>query len=92
MYQDYELEPAVWNEKPLSFSWDPETGDLQGRDADRVRELAIHYQKQGEINSHPHPTTYDILDPLHTPSEMAVILGHFWRLPSELAAHLPRRK
>ncbi len=88
MYLEYNLKPAVWHEKPLEFSWDPEAGELRGRDAARVRDLAANAAKDGEVVTHPYPTTYAIRDPLHSPAEMAAILGQFWLLPSDLLAAL----
>lgn len=67
MYQDYELEPSMWHEKPLSFSWDTETGAVRGRDAARVLKMAAQALKEGELVGHPYPTVYKIRDPLRTP-------------------------
>lgn len=74
----------------LEFEWDPETGELAGRDADEVRRYAEEAKRQGYWTGHPRSTPYRIEDPLRRPAEMAVILGNAWRLPPELAAVYPR--
>lgn len=91
MLRKYFLEAAVWHETPLEFEWDEETGELCGRDAERVGELVAKIAAMGEIVSHPYPTTYEIRDPLRSRREMAVILGAFWRLPADLANEYPTK-
>ena len=89
MFRKYLLEPFDRRDRPLEFAWDQETGSLRGKDAERVHEMTQNALATGSIVSHPFPTSYDIRDPLHNISEMAVLLGQFWRLPEDLAAAHP---
>lgn len=89
MYREYKLKPAVWHEKPLEFAWDQDSGELRGRDAARVLDLVAVAVKDGGVVTHPYPTTYAIRDPLHSPTEMAAVLGQFWLLTDDLMAALP---
>ncbi len=91
MFQKFKLEPAVWHQQPLEFEWNVESGELRGRDADKVRALVEAAVKEGSIVGHPYPTSYDIADPLRKLSEMAVLLGQEWHLPDELSSAYPFR-
>lgn len=88
MFRKLALKSAVWHEPDLEFEWDPEAGAVRGRDADKVLEMAQAALDHGEVTSHPHPTGYDITDPIRKPRELAAILGRFWILPEDLAALL----
>jgi hypothetical protein len=84
MFRSFSLQPVTIHDQPLQFSWDPNTGELGGEGAEQVIALCRAAVKEGQVVSHPHPTTYDIHDPLHRVSEMAVVLGQYWRLEGEL--------
>lgn len=89
MFRKFVLQPAVWHQQPLEFEWDAESGEVRGRDADKVRNMAVSAQKEGCMIGHPYPTTYDITDPLRKASEMAALLGQEWTLPDELIREYP---
>ncbi|MDD4928196.1 MAG: hypothetical protein PHP85_02835 [Gallionella sp.] len=89
MFHKYTLQPAAWHQKPLVFEWNAATGEVRGADADKLLGIVASAVNEGGMTGHPHPTSYDILDPLHRPSEMAVILGQYWILPDDLAAAYP---
>lgn len=89
MFRDYTLAPSVWHEKPLQFSWNAATGELRGRDADRVRALVDAAVRDGEVSGHPVPTTYRVSNPLRVPAEMAAVLARFWILTDDLLAAIP---
>jgi hypothetical protein len=82
MFRKFSLKPSARHQQPLEFEWDAEKGELRGRDADKVRDMAALAQKEGYIVGHPYPTAYDITDPLRKASEMAsemaVLLGQEW--------------
>ncbi|MBV5337869.1 MAG: hypothetical protein J0653_08105, partial [Deltaproteobacteria bacterium] len=63
---------------------------VRGESAAQVIHLAELAQRSGGVTGHPYPTEYDITDPLHFPSEMAVVLGNYWILPPDLAAAYPQ--
>lgn len=90
MFRNYKLLPSVWHETELDFEWNPETGEVRGRDAGRVTVLARQAADEGSVVGHPYPTSYEIKDPLHRPNEMAVVLGQFWKLPVDLALAYPK--
>ena len=83
----YELQPAIWFEKPLVFDWDIETGAVSGPDAARILNMASWPM----VEAHPLPWVW-ILGPEPTKSltDMAAILGWAHRLPEDLQAHYPR--
>lgn len=89
MLHKYTLQPAAWHQTPLVFEWDAATGDVRGPDASKVLDMAAAAVKEGSVNGHPHPTCYEIINPLHRLSEMAVLLGQYWMLPADLAAAYP---
>lgn len=89
MFHKYTLQPAAWHQKPIDFEWDAVSGEIKGPDADTVLELVTAAIKEGSVIGHPYPTSFDIADPLHTISEIAVILGNSWRLSDDLASAYP---
>jgi len=89
MFHKYTLQPAVWHQKPLVFEWDAATGEVRGADADKLLSIVASAVNEGSMTGHPYPTSYNILDPLKTPSEMAVLLGQYWLLPDDLVAIYP---
>lgn len=90
MFRSYALEPLNGAGAQLVFEWDPDTGQLRGRDAAHVREQAELAKKAGYMLGHPHPTPYKIGAPLRRASELAVILGNLYRLPPDLADAYPQ--
>lgn len=71
----------------LVFSWDPETGEVSGPDADEVRTMATW----GNVDAHPMPWAGTLgPDPLKSYTDMAAIVGSHWALPDELADHYPQ--
>ena len=71
----------------LVFSWDSDSGEVSGPDADLVRSIAA----QGGVQGHPYPRHVGLgPDPLRSKRDMAAIIGSAWRLPAELAPHYPR--
>lgn len=83
MVRRYSFQLITTHNQPLHFSWDSDNGELSGEDAEQVRVLCLTTAMDSYAVSHPHPATYDIHDPLHRPSEMAVALGQYWRLESD---------
>ncbi|MBZ0104657.1 MAG: hypothetical protein K8H84_03410 [Sulfuricella denitrificans] len=92
MFRKYILKPAVWHRNPLEFEWDPESGEVRGADAGQVIAMAASAVKEGSVTGHPYPTSYDITDPLHNISEMAVLLGQDWMLSEDLASAYPEEE
>lgn len=90
MFRSYRLNPQTEHEDELAFDWDPESGDLRGSGAEAVRKLCERAVQIGHVNGHPYPTPFDITDPLHRPAEMAVVLGQFWVLDTDLQAAYPQ--
>lgn len=74
---------------PLDFSWDDETGEVRGRDADRVKAMAEEALRYGTISCHPIPSCIDATDPLRNRTEFAALLGYAWNLPPDLVAAYP---
>lgn len=89
MYRKYLLQPLDSRDAKLDFGWDPQTGDLSGPSAKIVERLAAYAQKTGSVQGRPYPTDYPVADPLHSISDMAVVLGQYWILPADLAAAHP---
>jgi len=85
MNRDLKLSPVSPAVSSLEFSWDAVAGRLSGRDAMTVQALVDAAKAEGEVTSHPMPTSYAITDPLRKPTQMAAILGQYWRLPADLA-------
>jgi len=71
------------------LDWDPETGNLSGPQAEMIRSVAQEAQAAGIISIDPAPASFSITDPLKNRSEMAALLGNFWKLPPELADDYP---
>lgn len=86
----YRLEPMTVHERPLVFAWNRGAGTFEGPAGAYVGELADQCARLGMVTSHPYPTAYPCTDPRHNPAHLAAILGQYWRLPDELAEHLPR--
>ncbi len=89
MFRNYTLQPATAHDQPLEFEWNQETGELRGKSADIVAGMCRQAIREGWITGHPHPTDYEITDPLRRPVEMAVVLGQYWRLGGDLQAAYP---
>ena len=71
----------------LSFSWDPQAGEVSGPDADKVRQMAAW----GNVAAHPMSWAWTLgPDPLKSYTDMAAIVGSRWALPAELADHYPQ--
>jgi len=91
MLRKYRLEPLNGIGSALEFEWDSETGQLEGPDANVVKRFVEHAMRSGVGLGHPYPTPYDLKDPLHRPSELAVLLGNTFRLPPDLQAAYPKQ-
>ena len=90
MFRSYRLQPTTVHNKPIAFEWDAQSGELRGDDAALVAKLAHEAKAAGELVGHPYPTSFPIADPLHLPSELAVVLGNYWKLPPDLADAYPQ--
>lgn len=88
MLRNYALQPLGAG-GAIEFKWDPETGELAGRDAGRVEELIAEANQAGLVTGDPYPTPYAIEDPHRIPRDMALVLGQYWRLPEELRRAYP---
>lgn len=53
--------------------WD--AGDVTGRDADLVRDMASTAQAAGAVDIEPHPNSYPITEPLRDPAQLAACLA-----------------
>lgn len=84
-----QLEPVSPVLDSLDFKWDDETGELDGRDAARVRELVEGAIAEGWAPIEPGPSSFPITDPLHNLAELAAVLGARHRLPEWLREHYP---
>jgi hypothetical protein len=89
MFRRYILQPVKVHDEVLDFEWDPDSGELAGRDAEIVRNMCRHALRAGYIHGHPYPTAFDITNPLHMSAEMAVVLGQFWQLDGDLGEAYP---
>lgn len=89
MFRKVYLKPLTTHETDIEFEWDPETGAVRGRDADRVRDLAAEAKARGEATGDPYPTVYAIEDPLRNDAELAVVLGRYWQLDEALTGKYP---
>ncbi len=89
MFRSYSLQPVTAHDGPLDFEWDPETGELRGRNAALVASICRQAIKEGWVTGHPYPTEHVITDPQRHPSEMAVVLGQYWQLEGDLKAAYP---
>lgn len=89
MFRSYHLDPLGPGDGPLVFEWDPDTGDVRGRDAEEVRKLAAAAEEAGVVTGLPYPSAHEIRDPLNSAAELAVVLGTRWRLPGDLARAYP---
>lgn len=83
----YECKPAVWHETALIFDWDIETGEVSGSDADRIKEMA----GWRSISAHPQGHRWKLSStPLKNKTDMAAIIGKWWRLPADLVPFYPK--
>ena len=76
----------------FSFSWDHETGTVEGRSADYIREVAAQVFSDRGVVGPPSPGMWWKIkaDPLKSPRDMAVLLVAFeCVLPDWLAEFLP---
>ncbi len=81
--------PATIHDQTLVFTWDSDTGEVSGPDADWVRNRAR--QLTGKVvGLHPLPMAYTLTDPLRDPEQMAVMIGEYHVLPDELRDFYPR--
>ena len=90
MFRSYTLQPTTVHSKPISFEWNPETGEIRGEAAAQVKNLAKLARRTGEVVGHPYPTAHTVSDPLRSASELAVVLGNDWVLPADLTAAYPQ--
>jgi hypothetical protein len=86
----FQLVPLSSSDIPVDFDIDFETGDVGGRDAERVVRLCEAAMMDGFIVGHPYPTSYDITNPFIDIQELAVVLGQFWRLDGGLIDAYPK--
>lgn len=89
MFREIKLQPIVPHDGVIEFAWDPEAGAFSGPDADRVQSLVNDASARGTVTGHPYPTVYGITDPARIASDLAVVLGQYWKLSDELAAAYP---
>lgn len=92
MRHEFNLQPITRNSKPLVFGWDSSTGELWGPDSIVVLKLAEQSMMDGSVDISPFPTSFEIKRPLHSPTELAAILGMRWKLPPELMSYYPVNK
>lgn len=72
-----------------TLTWDSQSGTLGGTLAEQVRALCVAAADDGHVVTDPQPTQYAVIDPLHEPRDMALVLSQLWRLPAALAEFLP---
>ncbi|MFM7011630.1 MAG: hypothetical protein ACKO0Z_20260 [Betaproteobacteria bacterium] len=89
MFRDYRLAPLP-GEQEIEFSIDFDTGEVRGRDSQRVRGLCRLARLDGYASVHPHPQSIVVTDPLHNITELAAILGDQWQLDGDLKAAYPQ--
>lgn len=89
MRRNYDLQPLTATGTPLRFTWDPDTGDVTGPDAERVLELVADAERRGTVIGDPHPTVFDVNDPLTNEADMALVIGQGFVLPDDLRAAYP---
>jgi len=92
MFRSYRLEGVTAHDPVIEFEWDPVSGRVRGPNAPLVLDLVEMALQDNSALGHPYPTVFDIHDPLHTPSEMAVLLGGNWKLPDDLQAVYPEKE
>lgn len=75
-------------EAALTFTWNPDTGEVTGPGAGIVLELAV---PGARIDLHPLPQGAPLgPDPLRSWRDLAVIVGSEWQLPYDLLPHYPQ--
>lgn len=84
------IELNSWRGDSTWVDWDPERGTLSGPAARELQEMCDEAVSRGTVISHPYPTGFDISDPLHDHSEMAVVISQFYRVPTVLQEHYPK--
>jgi hypothetical protein len=89
MLHHFECSPLVdyleTTTSSLVFDWDDETGDVTGRDA----EFILAEFRSGCTSIHPRPATWDLTSTKNK-TDLAAVIGDFWKLPPELADHYPQ--
>lgn len=87
MKKHYECQPSVWHEKPLIFDWDDETGDVTGPGA----ELILKISTFDAVLAGPYPMEWKLSNnPLSNKTDMAAIIGLYWRVPDDLLPFYPK--
>lgn len=59
---------------PISFTWDAETGQIGGVDAEFLQRWVDAAVRAGNVAIAPNPLAVDITDPLHSALELGAIL------------------
>jgi len=82
----YEIQSVTDGTPPIIFDWDEGTGFITGPGAAEI----VYYANQGYVCTHPYPTCVDLSkEPLKSKRDLALILSFAYRLPPELAEHMP---
>ncbi len=85
----FSCEPHTANAdiEPLEFEWDEATGAVSGPGAQTLRALV----RRGEVEAGPHPRCSWSVDEhsLTSHEGLALLVGHAWVLPPELAGAYP---
>ena len=71
----------------LAFKWEPDTGEIAGRDAVAVESILSDYKSPVKLRGIAKP--FEIVNPRHSRQAMAVLLSRSWTLPDDLACYLP---
>lgn len=82
--------PTLRNTPALSVSWDEDDGTLDGRDAERARDIVADAERMGFVAIDPPPCSHQLSDaPLRSRADMAAIFGRSYILPTLLADAMP---
>jgi hypothetical protein len=73
---------------PLAFTWDSDTGHVNGSGASLVLQR-VQMAIQHGTRLRGIAEVVVVADPLHNPAEMALVLGRDYALPPELEALYP---
>ncbi len=74
---------------PLRFSWEPETGEISGPDADLVR-AGLGAGEGVAWGPYPGGDWHNwSADPARSRTDVAVLIATHWQVPDELRADLP---